>query len=405
MKKWIAFGLVLVLVIGIFVGCGEKAGSMKVYDEESLDAAVSLLAARNVLDLSADDPRLDQVIAKCGDYELTNRGLQFFFWMEYLNFLSSISGYGVDPSAFGMDVSKPLSEQQSMTEGMTWEQYFLSAALKSFRLSAISGSKAKSENFEMPTELSGYLETLNESLESQAVNYGFADATSFVQDSFGPGATVEGYADYIKLYYYGSFYENGIYEKLEYTDEELETYYNENKQSLLDSGVTKDDDISTVNVRHILITWEDADGDGTPTDEEKLAAQDAAESLLTEYQKNPTEDNFAALAAEHSTDPGSKSNGGLYEGVYPGQMVTNFNDWCFDKSRQSGDTGIVETNYGYHVMYFVSKGDTPYWKSYILDHGFLTEKMDKQIEEWAADYPFSANLEKIVLGVPAMYGQ
>ena len=37
-------------------------------------------------------------------------------------------------------------------------------------------------------------------------------------------------------------------------------------------------------------------------------------------------------------------------------MVTEFNDWCFDESRQPGDTGIVETSYGVHVMYFDSFG-------------------------------------------------
>ena len=33
-------------------------------------------------------------------------------------------------------------------------------------------------------------------------------------------------------------------------------------------------------------------------------------------------------------------------------MVTEFNDWCFDAARQPGDTGVVDTQYGAHVMYF-----------------------------------------------------
>ena len=41
-------------------------------------------------------------------------------------------------------------------------------------------------------------------------------------------------------------------------------------------------------------------------------------------------------------------------------MVTNFNDWCFDESRQAGDTGIVESDYGYHVMYYVGDSETTY---------------------------------------------
>ena len=42
-------------------------------------------------------------------------------------------------------------------------------------------------------------------------------------------------------------------------------------------------------------------------------------------------------------------------------MVTSFNDWCFDPARKPGDTGIVYSSYGAHIMYFVGTGD-PYWK-------------------------------------------
>ena len=45
-------------------------------------------------------------------------------------------------------------------------------------------------------------------------------------------------------------------------------------------------------------------------------------------------------------------------------MVSEFNDWCFDPARKSGDTGIVynEGSYtGYHVMYFVGE-DVPAWQ-------------------------------------------
>ena len=74
-----------------------------------------------------------------------------------------------------------------------------------------------------------------------------------------------------------------------------------------------------------------------------------------------TEENFIELVEQYSEDPGSNTNGGLYEGVYKGQMVEEFNDFCFDESRKPGDTGIVygeSSSYaGYHVMYFVGEGD------------------------------------------------
>lgn len=104
-------------------------------------------------------------------------------------------------------------------------------------------------------------------------------------------------------------------------------------------------DYHTVSVRHILVD-----------------SEEKANELLQQYNDGEkTEDAFAALAVANSTDPGSASNGGLYSNIYKGEMVPSFEDWCFDPARQSGDTGIVESSNGYHVMYFVSTNENPYW--------------------------------------------
>ena len=116
-----------------------------------------------------------------------------------------------------------------------------------------------------------------------------------------------------------------------------------------------------MNVRHILIKFEGGTTDSTTgtttySDEEKEAAKQKAEEILDEWMSgDATEDSFAALANEKSDD-GNGTTGGLYENVYPGQMVSSFNDWCFDADRKPGDTGIIETSYGVHVMYFDSFG-------------------------------------------------
>ncbi len=69
---------------------------------------------------------------------------------------------------------------------------------------------------------------------------------------------------------------------------------------------------------------------------------------------------------KNSADTGSAEDGGLYENVYPGQMVANFNDWCFAEGRQAGDTGIVESDYGYHIMYYVGDSDITY-RDYMIE--------------------------------------
>lgn len=125
-------------------------------------------------------------------------------------------------------------------------------------------------------------------------------------------------------------------------------------------------DYATVNVRHILFRPE-MDESGIASDESWAGAEAKAEAALADYEAGEhTETAFAALAVLRSEDTGTKSGGGLCANVYKGQMVTAFNDWCFDASRAPGGTGIVKSTYGYHVMYFVGEGEN-YLTAYLGD--------------------------------------
>ena len=63
--------------------------------------------------------------------------------------------------------------------------------------------------------------------------------------------------------------------------------------------------------------------------------------------------------------------GGLYTAVYPGQMVVNFNDWCFAEGRKAGDTGIVESEYGYHVMYYSGDSETMF-RTFLIENALAS---------------------------------
>ncbi len=131
------------------------------------------------------------------------------------------------------------------------------------------------------------------------------------------------------------------------------------------SALPHKDTTKPVDVRHILIQFP-TDDSGNPTeltDAEKAVYREQADQIYDQYLQNPTEDNFASLATQYSKDSGSNTNGGLYEKVNVGDMVTQFNDWCFDAARKPGDTGIVETKFGYHIMYYVGSDHEEAWSS------------------------------------------
>ena len=170
------------------------------------------------------------------------------------------------------------------------------------------------------------------------------------------------------------------------------------------------DHTKTVDVRHILISADTASTDTAETaetetaaagetetaetesaeaqeqakEDAKAAAKIKAEQILDDWKNgDATEDSFAELAKTYSDDSGSNTNGGLYEAVKKGQMVTNFNDWIFDASRKPGDTGIVESDYGYHIIYFVGDNKEEWYVN--IKDTITSNKLNDYMADLTAD--------------------
>lgn len=149
----------------------------------------------------------------------------------------------------------------------------------------------------------------------------------------------------------------------------------------------------TVNVRHILIAPETADDASVTdaTDEQWKAAYSKAEEILNNWKSgDATEDSFAELAKENTTDTGSQDNGGLYENVIPGQMVNPFSAWCFEAGRKTGDTAIVRSAYGYHIMYYVGTTGEKVWE-YNAKQALASADGASQSEKLEEEYTLKVN--------------
>ena len=144
-----------------------------------------------------------------------------------------------------------------------------------------------------------------------------------------------------------------------------------------------DNHIKMGDVRHLLVSFEggteDEESGGTVySDEEKAKAKTAADKYLADWLAGEaTEESFIKLVQKNSDDS-SAEEGGLYENVAPdGTYVPEFQNWALDEARKPGDTGVIETEYGYHVMYYVGDSEMTY-RNYMI-----TEKMRAaDFEEW-----------------------
>ena len=167
-----------------------------------------------------------------------------------------------------------------------------------------------------------------------------------------------------------------------------DTYIHESEKGftvyLLTKAPYRDESI-TKTVRHLLLT---KDTFGTIE-----LAKKKADELIEEFKKNPSEDAFKKLVYDYSEDTGSTMVGGLYENIYEGEMVKEFEEWCFDKERKAGDVGLVKTTYGYHIMYFVEDG-LETWASHCYN-ALLNEKYSNDCKEFEKNITVTINESKI----------
>ena len=108
----------------------------------------------------------------------------------------------------------------------------------------------------------------------------------------------------------------------------------------------------SVRSSHILVAYEGSKNANPNVSRSKTEAKKEANNILRKIRKSPK--SFTELAFEFSDGP-SKSSGGDLGFVQEGNMVKPFNDFIF--SKRVGSTGVVETDFGFHVIKVVAKDD------------------------------------------------
>lgn len=339
---------------------------------------------------------MDQKVASCGSWEMTNSDLAYYYWEQYYSFASQYGQY----LAYLMDTSLGLDEQL-YDDDTTWQQQFLDGAVKRFGMVAAVCQEAEANGYTLDEDAQSQLDSIRDNLTATAEAYGFEDADAIVRDAFGPKASVDGYIEFIRRSLLASNYLNDLVEGLSYTDEDLSAYYDEHADEYAAQGLQKIDK-PMVNIRHILITPSEQDENGEYTEAAWAAAEEEANRIYAEWEaSDKTEDTFAQMAMQYSQDPGSQSNGGLYEDVYPGMMVEEFNDWCFADGRSEADYGMVKTSYGYHIMFYSGTSDEIYWTSAVRED-YLNDQASSLLDEICSRYPVTSDLDKAgILPLPS----
>lgn len=344
-------------------------------------------------------PAPEQVAAVMGEKQLTNGQLSAFYWAAAAAWQQS----GQEPSP---DFSAPLDTQLCPIDAgcTTWQQFFLKQALNAWHTSqalaarcygggipAEEAYKPNLENYEkymteMPATKvlyhygefhlnsmhQAYLDGLPQQLDTLAQAAGLQNRQELAQVGFGTSAQdLEAFAhDYNEGY---MCFTNLLY-TLEKPDQELAP-------------------TDGVDIRYVLLVPQGqvaADGQVTADEEAWLACEEEAQKLLETWMAGHwvTDGTFAELANKHSQDPGTAPDGGALRNLHQGQLVEPLDSWCFSPARQPGDTGILRSPWGVHLMYYTGPTAAP---------KVTGEQMAQLLESVGEESPMQVDYSAIVL--------
>lgn len=263
---------------------------------------------------------LHETYVVVGDEKITKLEFEYNFYVTRNNYINQYNDY---LTMLGLDTTADLSSQM-YSETMTWKDFFDQQTVASMIRAKALVAEADKAGFEYDTEpeYEAFKELIKQVSEEEGVSQ-----KEYIRQMYGPYSTMSRIEDFVKEGFYANAYYVQVVEENEPTEEEIQTYYDENSY-LFDY----------VDYRIVTVETEVVDGE-TITLEEKEAARVNAQAMA--------EDALEIVATE-----GELRKGASYEAT-----STWINEWLFDEERKEGDTTIIEntTTEQFHVLYFVDR--------------------------------------------------
>lgn len=337
------------------------------------------------------------------DQKINKVEYDFHYYQVKANYLAQ---YGSMLSAYmGLDIESDF-DNEMYSETMTWGDYFDEMTVASIKRTKALEIEAEKAGFTYDTaqEYEDMMKDVEEAAKAENLS-----VNGFLQECYGPLATVKRVENLIKSNMVTTAYYNQVMESKAPTAEDLEAYYAENK----DSYDVVDYRITTIEAELPTEPTELAD----PVEE---TAEDAEATEETAYQPSEAEIAKAMADAKVLADAAVakvKTEGTAAECVKKATMTTMIGDWLFDASRKAGDTTVLEDTNAkkYYVLAFEKRyrDETPSadvrvvmledtdpqpiydeWKNGAATEESFAELCDKYSADTAADGGFYEQITK-----------
>lgn len=180
-------------------------------------------------------------------------------------------------------------------------------------------------------EVDGELTKFREKFPSEAVFQSFLKEQGFTEQNIRD--------EIRKSYGVSKMIKKDIYAKITVDEKAAKEFYDKNPEQF--------EEPEQFRASHVLVKV-----DKSADEKTKAEAKKEAEQVLADAKAGK---DFAALAKDHSDDPGSKGNGGDLDFFVKGQMVPAFEEAVMKLQKPGDLSGVVETVYGFHVIKLTEK--------------------------------------------------
>ncbi len=259
-----------------------------------------------------------------------------------------LTQYGDYLSYFGLDTTQDLATQQ-YTEDLSWKDYFEQMAVESIITTKALTAEGQAAGFtyDDTEEYAAFEEMAKQAAENSGVS-----TKEYISQFYGPYATMDRIEEFAREAMYANAYYAQVSEGKGATDDEIQSYYEENK-------------VDYDSVDYYLTTIK-ADIPTEPTEladpveettEETAEGTDTTEAISEDYQPSEAEIEKAMSDAKALAEEAVATEGELQENIQNADAVYVTREWLFDESRQEGDTTIIEdtSSYSYYVLSFVKR--------------------------------------------------
>jgi len=316
---------------------------------------------------------------KIGNEKVYAHEINYFYIATYSTFISQ---YGDYLSYIGLDTSISLKGQK-YSEDQTWHEYFLEQAVQACYKAKLMAKEAEAAGMTLTQDYLDEIEQSVQNIQNDIDTNGHKyDVNYYLQSYYGTKMDETEYRRILTYYYLAQEYSKEKYDTYTFTDDEISTYYNENKNQF-----------DCVDYRSFFFSYA-LDKEGAT--EAEIAAAKASAKSLAQIMKNgaTNESAFITLAHENAKEDEkekySDDNATLTAASYYSNTNTLFADWLFADERVSGDIDIFESEdeKGFYVVYNIKRYREDYLTKnvrHILKAFELAEGEEEPTEQEKAD--------------------